>query len=831
MQTRRKRTHLAGLEFELPIVNEKNEPVNFEVIYQATDRFIDTFSFLNVSRDDNEHIYLAVDDKTGDGLSYDCSYNTLEFSFGKEEDMNVLYKRFCQYYTYIQKELRKEGHMLTGMGINPRYAVNQNVPVVSERYRMLFHHLSSYKKYGNSIPFHSYLNFGLFSCASQIQLDVEEEQVVPMLNTFTKLEPFKALILANSLWGENAEILCSRDNFWRNSLHGLNRHNVDMYNVVFDTTDEIVRYIKSMSLYCVEREGKYINFPPVVLSKYFSSDRIKGEYFDGNRYREITFHPEISDLQYLRSFKFEDLTFRGTVEFRSVCEQPVGEIMASGALHAGLMENIGELSEFLEKDTSIYHNGYNASELRRTFPQAFIWKGGETFKSRQTDGRRNGERKNTGGLHRRVWRNVMLHIENEYIREHLLDGAFGIEMESLRVVGDGMLSQTAHPFPGDAHIVRDFSENQTEINTGVNESIEAAIEELKGHTRRIQEKLKALPEPELLWPFSNPPYIGGEKDVPIAQFDGKDAHKTAYREYLSDKYGRYKMTFSGSHVNFSFSEDLLRADFALQSEPDFMKYKNKLYLELAQKMAVYGWILVAVTAASPIVDSSFMEKGVYGKSVFTGLSSVRCSELGYWNEFPPTFDYSDIDSYVNSIEKYVKNGLLKAPSELYYPIRLKPAGENNLISLRKNGINHIELRMFDLNPLTGAGIDARDVKFAQLLMVWLATMPSWYVSKKDQVNAVQNFKNAAHYDLKTVKIARTEKRARSIVHEALKVIGWMKEFYQGLKMDDVQQILDFEYEKFVDPEKRYAWQVRKQYQENYVEKGLILARQKQNMTV
>ena len=151
--------------------------------------------------------------------------------------------------------------------------------------------------------------------------------------------------------------------------------------------------------------------------------------------------------------------------------------------------------------------------------------------------------------------------------------------------------------------------------------------------------------------------------------------------------------------------------------------------------------------------------------------------------------------------------------------------------MRKNGIDHIELRMFDLNPLTGAGIDARDVKFAQLLMVWLATMPSWYVSKKDQVNAVQNFKNAAHYDLKTVKIARTEKRARSIVHEALKVIGWMKEFYQGLKMDDVQQILDFEYEKFVDPEKRYAWQVRKQYQENYVEKGLVLARQKQNMTV
>ena len=420
----------------------------------------------------------------------------------------------------------------------------------------------------------------------------------------------------------------------------------------------------------------------------------------------------------------------------------------------------------------------------------------------------------------------MLHVESEYIREHLLDGAFGIEMERLRILGDGTLSKTVHPFPGDKHIVRDFSENQTEINTGVNTGVDEAIKELEYHTERIHEKLKTLEEPEYLWPFSNPPYLGSEKDVPVAQFNGEDAHKTVYREYLSDKYGRYKMTFSGSHVNFSFAENLLKADFDLQSEPDFMKYKNKLYLELAQKMAVYGWLLVAVTAASPIVDSSFMEKGVYGKSIFTGLSSVRCSELGYWNDFPPTFDYSDIDSYVDSIEKYVKNEWLKAPSELYYPIRLKPAGENTLISLRKNGIDHIELRMFDLNPLIHTGIDARDVKFAQLLMVWLAAMPSWYVSKKDQINAVQNFKNAAHYDLKTVKIARTERRARSVAHEALKVLGWMKEFYQGLKMDEVQDILDFEYEKFVDPEKRYAWQVRKQYQDNYVEKGLELARKR-----
>lgn len=264
------------------------------------------------------------------------------------------------------------------MGINPHYEINRNVPVVSERYRMLFHHLCSYQKYDQEILFHDHPNFGLFSCASQVQLDVEEQDLVETLNTFTKLEPLKALLLANSLWREKQDIFCSRDNFWRNSLHGLNRHNVDMYGLEFESIEEIILYIRSMSLYCVEREGKYINFHPIPLTEYFASKEIDGEYFDCGCYRKIKIHPEISDLQYLRSFKFEDLTFRGTVEFRSVCEQPVGEIMASGAFHAGLMENLHALTEKLEQDHVVYHKGYNASELRRMFvkrnlPDIFAW--------------------------------------------------------------------------------------------------------------------------------------------------------------------------------------------------------------------------------------------------------------------------------------------------------------------------------------------------------------------------------------------------------------------------------------------------------------------------
>ena len=286
------------------------------------------------------------------------------------------------------------------------------------------------------------------------------------------------------------------------------------------------------------------------------------------------------------------------------------------------------------------------------------------------------------------------------------------------------------------------------------------------------------------------------------------------------------MTFSGIHVNYSFSEELLRTNFELQEETDYQEYKNRFYLELAQKMVVYGWLLVAVTAASPILDSSFVEKGIYNQDVFTGMASVRCGEMGYWNEFAPILDYNNISSYADSIRKYVDIGLLKAASELYYPIRLKPAGENNLESLCRNGVNHIELRMFDLNPLVSAGVDERDVVFAQLLMVWLASTPMQPFSEKDQIQAVQNFKNAARYDLKTVNILTPNGETYSVAHAALKVIEMMIEFYSGLSLD-VDEILQFEYEKFTDADNRYAWKIRKQFGNGFVKKGLELVKERQ----
>lgn len=356
-----------GAEIEMPIVNLNYQAVDFRITHLLTKAFLKEFEFTVSGIDDDGNIYAAEDKIHHDVFSYDCSYNNLELSFGKEKDLNQIYRRFLKYYQFIQKFLFSHHHMLTGMGINPFRKLNHNLPIENGRYKMLYHHLLSYPKYA-SMPmhFHQYPNFGMFSSASQVQLDVCKENIAEVINTFGKLEPIKALLFANSvLLEENEELLCCRDMLWENSTHGINPHNIGMYQYKIQSPEDWLQYISTASIYCVEREGHYINFKPTNLTEYFNTDVLTGEYADNGKVYSVKFHPEENDLSYLRTFKFEDLTFRGTIEFRSVCCQPISDVMTVSAFHLGLMGKLEELSVLLENDDILYHNGYNASELRK----------------------------------------------------------------------------------------------------------------------------------------------------------------------------------------------------------------------------------------------------------------------------------------------------------------------------------------------------------------------------------------------------------------------------------------------------------------------------------
>jgi len=164
-------------------------------------------------------------------------------------------------------------------------------------------------------------------------------------------------------------VTCFRDALWEYSTHGINPHNIGAYDVDFNNLKDLEAYLESLNIYCVMRDGAYINFPSMNIQDYFRRESVTGEIYSNGEYREIEIKPCLSDINYLRAFKFINLTFRGTVEFRSVCTQPIRDSMSVAAFHLGLKEALGDLEELINNDDVIYHKGYTAGELRKLLVQ------------------------------------------------------------------------------------------------------------------------------------------------------------------------------------------------------------------------------------------------------------------------------------------------------------------------------------------------------------------------------------------------------------------------------------------------------------------------------
>ena len=351
----------------MPVVNLNGEAVDEQIAIQTAEAFSAHFGFEPEHRDAEGNFISAKHAETGDILSFDCCYSNLELSFGKAAGLFEIKERFEKYVRFLNTEFAKQGYTLTGMGVNPAANINHNQPIKNERYRMLYHYLHSYPKHTGEVAmrFHKRPDFGTFTSASQVQLDVRYDELIDTVNVFGLLEPYKALLFANSYLPDYPDFLCVRNMLWEHSMQGYNPHNIGMFAKPLADTDELVDYIGTQSIYCAMRNGKYVNFTPVTVNEYFSRSSITGEYFDGERYQAIEFAPQQSDLDHLRTFKFEDLTFRGTIEYRSSCCQPLSEALTVAAFHTGLKEKLPELKELLEQDNVIYSHGFNAAELQK----------------------------------------------------------------------------------------------------------------------------------------------------------------------------------------------------------------------------------------------------------------------------------------------------------------------------------------------------------------------------------------------------------------------------------------------------------------------------------
>lgn len=421
-----------------------------------------------------------------------------------------------------------------------------------------------------------------------------------------------------------------------------------------------------------------------------------------------------------------------------------------------------------------------------------------------------------------------MHLDfgDKNIQKQMYKGYFGLEKESLRVTEDGFISHSPHPFSDNPNIDRDFCESQIEIVTDVFDNIDALYKQLGDLHKVAVKTLNTLPSgKEYVWSFSNPPFIQSEADIPIARYNGVLKGKEFYRQYLAQKYGRRKMLFSGIHFNFSLNEDLLKKGFEQNGYTDFKNYTNQLYLNLAQRITQYSWLIVWLTAASPVMDGSFLSDEAVRTDYTNNYASARCSEIGYWNDFIPILSYCSLTDYIQSIQSYIQSEQIVSASELYYPVRLKPKGENTLENLEVYGIDHIELRMLDLNPLSPIGLIKSDLEFLHFFILFLLSLEDDDFSPSEQISAIKNMKNAAKFNADDIQIELGWNDVRSVKQAALFVLERMADFFKTYNQEYALQNIEIQKNKILhSSEQRYAEIIRKKFGKDYVYKGLSLMR-------
>ena len=329
-------------------------------------------------------------------------------------------------------------------------------------------------------------------------------------------------------------------------------------------------------------------------------------------------------------------------------------------------------------------------------------------------------------------------------RKRLLGIRRGIEKESLRTQADATLALTPHPLAlGSAlthpHITTDFCESQVELITGVHAGVQECLDELL----QVQQFTMHSLGQEVLWASSMPCRLPQDHAIPVAQYGKSNVGraKSVYRTGLGHRYGRRMQTISGIHYNWSM--------------PDV---SSDAYFALIRNFRRHAFLLLYLFGASPAVCSSFVAARAHqlqelGESsmYLPYATSLRMGRLGYQSDAQAglAVSYNSLQGYAASLQgaltrpyppyesigvrdqagEYLQlqTTLLQIENEFYGTIRPKRViypGERPLHALRERGVEYVEVRLMDLDPMEAVGISAATLRFLDVFLLHCLQAPS-----------------------------------------------------------------------------------------------------------
>lgn len=355
-----------GVELEFPIIEINGNKTNIEVTKNLFRTLANLSDFEVEKIDDDQNPIQLVHCSSKDRILFELSYNTIEFAFEKAHSIDEVAERFEAYLKIIQPILQEDYHEIQGHGIHPQWQENDNSPVKIERYKMLMAFLAMN---GTGMKTHPYPSYGAFICGNQVQLDVRRDNYIRIINAFNKIEAAKAYLFSNSEFSAEAwDTNIARDIFWEESLHGYYKENVGIYPKDYQNEEEFFNNLARTAIFTATREGKSYYFKPIRVEDYLDQKDITAYTTDGN---EKIINPVKEDLKQHRSYQFQDLTARGTVEFRSVCTQPLETTFAPIAFELGLFVELEKLENYLEH-CSFFKNEEDYRKLRKKYSKKIL---------------------------------------------------------------------------------------------------------------------------------------------------------------------------------------------------------------------------------------------------------------------------------------------------------------------------------------------------------------------------------------------------------------------------------------------------------------------------
>lgn len=330
----------------------------------------------------------------------------------------------------------------------------------------------------------------------------------------------------------------------------------------------------------------------------------------------------------------------------------------------------------------------------------------------------------------------------------------GLEKEGLRVDAQGAIAKSDHPKALGStltheQITTDYSEALLEFITPVNEDLSALL----GHLKELHQFSYENLGDEELWNASMPCRIASEQDIRIADYGSSNIGqlKHIYRVGLEYRYGKMMQCIAGIHYNFSLPEAFWPIWKELkQTGLNDKHLASAGYFTLIRNFRRSSWLLLYLFGASPALGKDFMQGGAHTLQeldtetlYLPHATSLRMSDLGYSNRAQKGLNvcFNQLSTYATTLQQAIRTvhppykalgvkvdgsyrqlnaNVLQIENEYYSDIRPKRvtlSGEKPVHALIERGVQYVEVRNTDINPLLPLGIDVEQARFMDAYLI------------------------------------------------------------------------------------------------------------------